>query len=45
MMNSNFFLFYDFTGLNILHCQKQREAIVFLLSVAKHTHFGLTEIK
>ena len=37
MMTSNFFLFFDFSFLNILHCQKQIDAIVFLLSITKHS--------
>ena len=36
-MTSNFFFFFDFSFLNISHCQKQINAIVFLLSITKHS--------
>ena len=35
MMISNFCLFFDFSFMNI--CQKQIDAIVFLLSITKHS--------
>ena len=35
MMTSNFCLFFDFSLMNI--CQKQIDAIVFLLSITKHS--------
>ena len=34
-MTWNFCLFFDFSSMNI--CQKQIDAIVFLLSIAKHS--------
>ena len=38
MMTSNFFLFFDFSFLNISRYQKQIDAIVFfLLSITKHS--------
>ena len=37
MMTSNFCLFFDFSFLNISHCQKQINAIVFLSSITKHS--------
>ena len=36
-MTSDFFLFFDFSFLSISHCQKQIDAIVFLLSITKHS--------
>ena len=35
MMTSNFCLFFDFSLMNI--CQKEIDAIVFLLSITKHS--------
>ena len=37
MMSLNFFLFFDFSFLDISHCQKQTDAIVLLLSITKHS--------
>ena len=36
MMTSNFFLFFHYSCLNILHFQKQIDAIVFFLDITKH---------
>ena len=37
MMTSNFCLFFDFSFMNISHCQKQIDAIVFLLNILKQS--------
>ena len=42
MVTSNFFSFFNFLFLNVSHCQKQIDAIVFL-KVLRRTQFGLKE--
>ena len=43
MMTSNFCFFFDFSFLNISHCQKQIDAIVFFIKYYEALNLDLQE--